>query len=84
MRKKIIINQCIKFTIYHSHGNLIASDSDIDRAFTFMHQKHCDENKKFAAKDWVFEAFVKHSIKIFECQYRKMEITSSLWPFHID
>ena len=70
--------------IFHSHGNLIASDSYIDRPFTSMHQKYYDENKKFAAKDWVFEAIVKHSIKIFECQYRKMEITSTLWPFYID
>ena len=47
------INHC---KIFHSSVKLIASDSDIDEAFKYMHQSIMTKIKK-----------LKYSIKIFEC-----------------
>ena len=52
---------------FHSSAKLIASDSDIDEAFKSMHQSIMVKIKNSDSEDWVVEAIVKHSIKIFEC-----------------
>ena len=57
--------------IFHSSTKLTADDSDIDEAFKSMHQSIITKIKNSASKDWVVETIVKHSIKIFECQYRQ-------------
>ena len=54
--------------IFHSSTKLIASDSEIDEAFKFMHQNIMTKTKNYADKDWiVLNAIIKHSIKIFKC-----------------
>ena len=58
--------------ISHSSAKLIASDSDIDEAFKYMHQSIMTKIKNYACKDWiVLDVIIKHGIKIFECQYIK-------------
>ena len=57
--------------IFHSSTKLTADDSDIDEAFKSMHQSIITKIKNSASEDWVVETIVKHSIKIFECQYRQ-------------
>ena len=57
--------------IFQSSVKLIASGSDIDKAFKFMHQSIMTKIKTYACKDWiVLDAVIKHSIKIFECSYK--------------
>ena len=57
--------------IFHSSTKLTADDSDIDEAFKSMHQSIITKIKNSASEDWVVETIVKHSIKIFGCQYRQ-------------
>ena len=54
--------------IFHSSAKLIASDSDIDEAFKFMHQSIMRKIKNYACKNLIdIDIIIKHSIKIFEC-----------------
>ena len=54
--------------IFHSSAKLIASDSNIDKAFKSMHQSIMSKIKNHACEDWiVLDVIIKHSIKIFEC-----------------
>ena len=54
--------------IFHSYTELIASDSEIYKAFISMHQSIMTKIKKYACKDWiVLNVTIKHGIKIFEC-----------------
>ena len=39
--------------IFHSCTKLIASDSDIDKAFISMHQSIMTKIKNYAYKDWI-------------------------------
>ena len=56
--------------IFHSSAKLIASDSNIDQAFKCMHQSIM-RKKNCANEDCiVLDVSIKHSIKIFECQYK--------------
>ena len=67
--------------IFHSSDKLIGSDSDIEESFKSMHKSIMTKIKNSASEDWtVLDVMIKHSIKIYECQYknRKMEIISSL------
>ena len=58
--------------IFHSSAKLIASNSDIDEAFTSMHQSIMSKVTKYASEDWiVLDVIIKHSIKISECWYKK-------------
>ena len=53
---------------FHSSNELIASDSDIDEAFKFMHQSIMTKIKNSASEYWVVvETIAKYSIKIFWC-----------------
>ena len=69
--QKILVLDCKKrndFKIFYSCTKLIASDSDIDKAFKSMHQKIMEKIKICASKGWIFlDVIMKHSIKIFEC-----------------
>ena len=48
-------------------SKLISIDSDINKAFIFMHQNMA-KTKKYAYEIWiVLDEVMKHSIKIFEC-----------------
>ena len=54
--------------IFYSSAKLIASDSDIDEAFKFMHQSIMRKIKNYACKNLIdIDIIIKHSIKIFEC-----------------
>ena len=56
---------------FHSSAKLIASDSDIDEGFKFMDQSIMTKIKNYASEDWIaLDVIIKHSIKIFECQYK--------------
>ena len=56
------------YNIFHLCTKLIASDSDIDKAFISMHQSIMKKIKNYSCKDWiVLDVIIKHSIKIFEC-----------------
>ena len=58
--------------IFQSSAKLIASDSGIDEAFKFIHQSIMTKLKNYACKYWiVLDVIIKHSIKIFECQYKE-------------
>ena len=58
--------------IFHSSAKLIARDSGIDESFKFIHQSIMTKLKNYACKDWiVLDVIIKHSIKIFECQYKE-------------
>ena len=58
--------------IFHSSTKLIASYSESDEAFKSMHQSIMTKIKNYASKDWiVLDVIIKHSIKIFECYYKK-------------
>ena len=58
--------------IFHSSPKLISSDSDIDEALKSMHQSIMTKTKNYIDKDCiVFDAIIKHSIKIFECYYKE-------------
>ena len=61
------------FKIFHLCAKLIASNSDTDEAFKFMYyQSIMTKIKNCASEDWiVLDVFIKHSIKIFKCQYSK-------------
>ena len=71
----ILILECKKRNdskIFQSMANLIASDSVIAEAFKSMHQSIMTKIKNSASKDWILiETIVKHSIKIFGCQYKQ-------------
>ena len=51
--------------IFYSITKLIASDSDIDEVFKSMHLSTMTKIKNSASKDWVVEAIVKDTSKIF-------------------
>ena len=54
--------------IFHSFTKLIASNSDIDKAFKSMHQSIMTKIKSYACGDWIIlDVVIKYSIKIFEC-----------------
>ena len=54
--------------IIKSSVKLTASDSDIDEAFTSMHQTIMTKMKNYASQDRiVLDVIIKHSIKIFKC-----------------
>ena len=54
---------------FHSSAKLIASDSDIDEGS--MDQSIMTKIKNYASEDWIaLDVIIKHSIKIFECQYK--------------
>ena len=58
--------------IFHSSAKLFASDSDIDEAFKFMHQKILTKRKNYVSGNCiVLDVIVKRSIKIFECYYKE-------------
>ena len=70
-KKRIVVleykkrNDC---KIFHSSNKLIASDSDIDEVFKFMHQSIMTAIKNSASEDWIVnETIAKHGVKIFEC-----------------
>ena len=48
--------------IFYSSAKLIASDSDIDKAFKFMYQSIMTKTKNSAGRDWIVETILKHSI----------------------
>ena len=51
--------------IFHFSAKLIANDSGIDEAFTFLHQSIITTTKNNSSSEgWVTETIVKHSIKI--------------------
>ena len=61
--------------IFHSSTKLIASDSDINKAFKFMHQSILTKIKKCAWEEWIaLDVIIKHSIKIFECYYKEKKL----------
>ena len=52
--------------IFYLCTNLIASDSDTDKAFITMHQSIMIKIENYVCKDWiVLDVIVKYSIKIF-------------------
>ena len=52
-----------------------SSDLDIDKAFKSLHQIIITETKNYSFKDWiVLDVIIKHSITIFECQYKENKI----------
>ena len=54
--------------IFHSSPKVIASNSDIDEAFKYMHQSIMTKIKNCAYEDWiVLDVIIKPSIKMFEC-----------------
>ena len=53
--------------ILHSSAKLIASDSDIDKAFGSMHQSITRKIKNYPSKDWINKTIVEHGVKVFEC-----------------
>ena len=53
--------------VFHSCANLIADDSDIDKAFGLIHQSVVKKIKNYFREDLVTETIVEHSIKIFKC-----------------
>ena len=57
--------------IFYSSLKLIANDSDIYKVFRSMHQSVTIKMRYFLSKDWILKTFVEHSIKIFECLYRR-------------
>ena len=65
---------------FHSSAKLIASDSDIDKAFIIM-----TKIKNYSCEDWiVMDVIIKHTIMIFSMSVSirrkivlKMEITSN-------
>ena len=58
-------NEC---KIFYSRTKLIASDSDVDEAFKFMHQSIMTKIKNYTCENWiVFNVIIKPSIKIFNC-----------------
>ena len=58
--------------IFHSSAKLIARDSGIDESSKSIHQSIMTKLKNYACKDWiVLDVIIKHSIKIFECQYKE-------------
>ena len=70
--------------IFYSCTKLTFNDSGINEAFKSMHSSIMTKIN-YACKDWIApDVIIKHSIKIFECQYEenkqhnKMEITSNL------
>ena len=53
--------------VFHSSTKLIATDSDIDKAFLSMHQSIMTKTKNDFCEDWiVLDVIIKHIIKIFE------------------
>ena len=53
---------------FHSSVKLIASDSEIDEAFIFMHQRIMTKIKNYACEDWIVsDVITKYSIWIFAC-----------------
>ena len=54
--------------VFHSSAKQFASDSDIDEAFTVMHQSIMTKIKKYVCKDRIIlDVIIKLSLKIFEC-----------------
>ena len=54
--------------IFYSRTKLIASDSDVDEGFKFMHQSIMTKIKNYTCENWiVFNVIIKSSIKIFKC-----------------
>ena len=39
--------------IFHSSAKLIASDSDIDQVFQFIHQSIMTKTENYASEDWI-------------------------------
>ena len=66
----ILVLDCNKrndLKAFHPSAKLIASDSEIDKAFKFMQQIITTKIKNNACEDWiVLDVIIKHSIKIFE------------------
>ena len=59
--------------IFHSSAKLIASDSDIDEAFKFMHQSIMRKIKNYACKNLIdIDIIIKHSIKILSVSARRI------------
>ena len=67
--KKILVlgyNKRNDYKISRPSAKLIASDSDIDKAFKSMHQSIMKKN--YTGENWnVLDVIIMHSIKIFEC-----------------
>ena len=58
--------------ISHSSTKLIAGNSGIDQAFISMHQSIMAKIKNYAGENYdCFDVIIKHSIKIFEFQYKE-------------
>ena len=58
--------------IFYSCTEPISSNSDIDEPFESIHQSIMAKIKTYAYEDWiVLDVIIKHSIKIFECQYKE-------------
>ena len=56
--------------IFHSCAKLIASDSEIDKAFKPIHESIMPRVKYYGCEDWIaLDVIRKHSINIFECYY---------------
>ena len=57
---------------FQASAKLITSDSDIEEAVKSLHQSIMTKIKIYASHDCIFlDATVKHSIKIFESQYKE-------------
>ena len=58
--------------IFHSSTILIASNSDIDEAFKTTYQSIMTKIRNYACEDWIaLDVIIKHSFKIFGCQYKE-------------
>ena len=65
----ILVLDCNKrndLKVFHPSAKLIASHSEIDKAFKFIQQIITTKIKNNACEDWiVLDVIIKHSIKIF-------------------
>ena len=57
---------------FHLSAKLIANDSDIDKAFGWVHKSVMDKMKNSVSEDWIVKAIVENRIKIFEFEYMRI------------
>ena len=53
--------------IFQSSAKLIVKDSNLDKAFTSMHQSVMTKIKNSFSEDWIVKIMVEHDVQIFEC-----------------
>ena len=56
--------------MFHSSTKLIASDSDIDEAFTFMDQSILANIENYANKDWIALDAISHKKRKYSLKTR--------------